>query len=175
MTLETIQQKANESRSKTRRELLGSIAITLIVVATSVFGMLRGASIGIRLVFAFATLWALAGQFLLHRGMWSGSQPPDPTLSTGLEFYRQEIEKRQRLVPRVLRWSFGPVILSLGALIVVLVNIAKGSNLTGRAVMPFLSVLGIWIIAFFVKRLREERKLLREVDELNDLGKVGTR
>ncbi|MDW5265257.1 MULTISPECIES: hypothetical protein [Acidobacteriaceae] len=148
--------------------------MTLIVVAISAFGILRGSGIGTRLVFVLATTWAFAGQFLLHRGMWSASPPPDPTLSTGLEFYRHEIDKRQRLVRRVLQWSFGPVILSIGALIVVLGKIAKGSSLPISAVMPFIALIGIWIIAFFVRRLREQRKLLLEINEMNDIGKVGT-
>ena len=37
----------------------------------------------------------------------------DAAFSTGLEFYRREIERRRYLYGRVLPWSFGPVVLSV--------------------------------------------------------------
>lgn len=172
MTLETIRQKVSESRSKTRRALFGSVATVLIVVAISVFGMQHGSSTGIRILFAIAIAWVLAGQSLLHRGMWLASLPADATLSTGLEFYRREVERQQEVVRRVLQWSFGPVILSIGTLIVVLVEMAKGQSLPIRAVMPFAMLFGIWIVAFFVLRSREQRKLRLEIDALSDEEKT---
>jgi len=172
MTLETIRQKASESRSKTRRELFGSIVMALIVVAISVFGILHGSNTGIRVVFVLAIVWALAGQILLHRGMWPASLPVEATISTGLEFYQQQIERQQNLVRRVLEWSFGPVILSIGNLIVMLVEIARGRSLRISAVMPFVTLVVIWIIAFFVFRSRDQRKLRSEIDELRHIEKA---
>ena len=175
MTLETILQKAGESRSKTRRELFGSIAMALIVVAISVFGILHGSNAGIRVVFVLAIVWALTGQILLHRGMWSESLPDEATVSTGLEFYRRQIERQQDLVSRVLEWSFGPVILSIGTLVVMLVEIARGRSLRISAVAPFATLVVIWIIAFFVLRSRDQRKLRLEIDELSHIEKAGRR
>ena len=172
MTLETIRQKASESRSKTRRELFGSIVMALIVVAISVFGILHGSNTGIRVVFVLAIVWALAGQILLHRGMWPANLPVEATINTGLEFYQQQIERQQNLVRRVLEWSFGPVILSIGNLIVMLVEIARGRSLRITAVMPFATLVVIWIIAFFVFRSRDQRKLRSEIDELRHIEKA---
>jgi len=172
MTLETIRLKVSESRSKRRRALLGSIATVLIVVAISVFGIKHGSSTGTRILFAIAVAWILAGQSFLHRGMWLASLPANATLSTGLEFYRREVEGQQEVVRRVLQWSFGPVILSIGTLIAVLVEMAKGQGLPVRAVMPFATLIGIWIVAFFVLRSREQRKLRLEIDALSDEEKA---
>lgn len=166
MTLEMIRQRASESRSKTRRELFGSIATVLIVVAICGFGIYHASSAVVRLVFVAAIVWVLAGQGLLHRGMWSASGPADATLKTGLEFYRRELERQQDLIGRVLRWSFGPVILSVGTLIVVLVEMATGRSLPIRSVMPFGSLFVIWVVAFLVRRSRGQRKLRQEIDEL---------
>src|SRR5665213_1190465 len=80
MTLEMIRQKATESRTKTRRELFGSIATVLIVIGISVFGIHHASNAAVRIAFVFAIAWVLAGQGLLHRGMWSASQPADATL-----------------------------------------------------------------------------------------------
>lgn len=169
MTLEMIRQRASESRSKTRRELVGSMATVLIVLGVSAFGIEHTSYAVARLVFALAIAWALAGQILLHRGMWSASQPADGNLKTGLEFYRRELERQQDVIGRVLRWSFGPVILSIGTLIVVLVQMATGLSLPIRSVAPFASIFVIWIVAFFVRRSRGQRKLRGEIDALNDV------
>ena len=95
MTLEKIRQKARELHLKTRRELYGSIATPVIVIGMSGWGVGLTHDLALRLVFAFAIAWALAGQYFLHRGMWPATLPGDAALSTGLEFYRREI-KRQR-------------------------------------------------------------------------------
>jgi hypothetical protein len=168
MTLETIRQKASESQSKTRRELIGGIAITLIVVGISVLGMLWQSNAGTCVMFAIAIAWALAGQSFLHRGMWGAGLPADATLSTGLEFYHQQIKNRQAIVRRVLEWSFGPVILSIGTFVVVLVGIARGRSLPVTTVLPFSTLCVVWIVAFFLRRSREQRKLLREIDQLRN-------
>ena len=35
--------------------------------------------------------------------------------------------------------------------------------------VPFLALVVVWIVAYFVVRLREQRALQREIDELNNL------
>jgi len=52
---------------------------------------------------------------------------------------------------------------------------ATGRSLPIRSVMPFASLFVIWIIAFFVRRSRGQRKLRQEIDELKGVEKVGTR
>jgi Na+/melibiose symporter-like transporter len=168
MTLEMIRQKARQHRSKTRRELFASIAVVLIVVATSVFGILHG-SVGLRLVFSIAILWVLSGQIFLHRGMWQPGLPADATLSTGLEFYRRELKRQQDLIRRILRWTFGPVILSVGTLIVVLIEMARGWSKPISAIIPFTTLFVIWIILFFVLRSRNRRKIQREIEQLRNV------
>jgi hypothetical protein len=45
--------------------------------------------------------------------MWSMEMPADAGLSTGLQFCRDEIERRRTLLRRVLFWSLGPILLAL--------------------------------------------------------------
>jgi hypothetical protein len=169
MTLEMIRQKAREYRAKARRELAASVAIVLIVVAVSVFGIIHGSGAGTRMIFALAILWVLAGQAFLHRGMWQPGLPVDATLSAGLDFYRRELEQQQDLVRRILRWTFGPVILSVGSLIVVLIEMARGWSKPISAIMPFATLFVIWIILFFVLRSRNRKKLQREIEQLRSV------
>src|SRR5260221_8008706 len=89
MTLETIRRKARQLHAKTRRELLGSIAMPLAVVVFAGLGAAIFDDPLQRAVFALALAWALVGQFFLHRGMWSAMLPGDAALTTGIEFYRR--------------------------------------------------------------------------------------
>ena len=166
VTLEKIRQRARELHAKTRRELFTNIAITALVVAVSGPGMVRAHDAGVRFAFALAIVWALAGQYFLHRGMWTTILPGDAGLSTGIEFYRRELQRRSSLFRRVLQWSFGPLVVAVGAFILMLTGIAKSSGLSANKVLPFSTVFAVWIVAFFVFRSRNRRVLQREIEEL---------
>lgn len=165
MTLEKIRQKVRELRAKTRRQLLGNSATPLIVVALCGFAIKQFSTL--QPLFALPVAWSLAGLYFLNRGMWSAAMPGDAALSTGLEFYRREIERRRYLLRRALLWSFGPVLLTIGTFILALVQMA-GRRVFPNA-LPFLSLVVIWIAAYFVIRMREQRGLQREINALNDL------
>jgi len=114
-------------------------------------------------------VWALVGQYVIHRGMWAATLPGDAALSTGLEFYRREIERRRYLFRRALQWSFGPLVFAIGAFILRIMKIAIRDRVPLRNAMPFTVLVVIWIAAYFVVRMRGQRELQREIDELNDI------
>jgi hypothetical protein len=165
MTMDKIRQKARELRAKTRRQLLGNLAMLLIVVAFSGYGIIHFPVL--QPLFAFAIAWGLVGLFFLNRGMWSTAWPGDAGLSTGLEFCRQEIGRLHSLSRRVLVWSFGPVLLAIGAFILALAKSGEGGRGIFPKAMPFIAVVIIWVAVFFVVRMREQRRLQREADELD--------
>lgn len=41
--------------------------------------------------------------------------------------------------------------------------------------LPFVTLVGLWIVGYFVLRFREQRELDRELDELNNLASDGSR
>src|SRR3954464_15083813 len=88
MTIEEIGRRAQELHARTRRDLLTNIALTAIVIAIAGPGMVRAHDAVVRVAFALAIAWAMAGQYFVHRGMWSAILPGDAGFSTGLEFYR---------------------------------------------------------------------------------------
>ena len=175
MTLEKIRHKACELRAKTRRELFGSITGLLISIAISGPGMLRTDELGLRLAFALAIVWALAGQYFFHRSMWSATLPGDAALSTGFEFYRREVRRRRSLLGRVLQWAYGPVVLSISGLILVLTGVAENRGLSVRVVFPFCTAFAIWIVAVLFRRSQGQRELQREIDELANIEKESSR
>jgi len=120
-------------------------------------------------LFSFALAWSLVGLYFLNRGMWSTVMPGDAGLSTGLEFCREEIERRRNLLRRVLLWSLSPVLMAIATFVLALAMVGtKDKGLFPNAV-PFLALVVAWIMSYFVMRARELRELRREIDEWNDL------
>ncbi|MDA1313636.1 MAG: hypothetical protein O2968_09905 [Acidobacteria bacterium] len=88
------------------------------------------------------------------------------------------VEGKRRLFRNLLRWGLGPVILALAAFVWSIVRVgasSQGSHPTADAsrLFPqmalFLTLLAVWIIAVVVMRLRGQRELQREIDELDDI------
>ena len=120
-------------------------------------------------LFLFAVAWGLAGLYFLNRGMWSAVMPGDVGLKTGLQVCRLEIERQRDLVRRVLVWSFGPLMLAIATFVLALALVPTRERGIFPNGLPFLIVLVVWIVSFFVLRSREQRKLQREIDELKDI------
>lgn len=172
MTLLLIRQKVRELHAKTRRSMLANWAGPLAVGGFAAYGikLVHGLFPALEVAFVFAIAWSLAGVYFLNRGMWSEAMPGDAALSTGLEFYRQEIERQRALYGRVLLWSFGPIVLALAAFILFLVFVSGGRIFPNG--MPFLILIVVWIGAYFVIRMRARRELQREIDELNEIERA---
>lgn len=180
MTLEKIRQKTKELHAKTRQKLLGGMAVTLVVVGISGYGIASADVAVVRAVFAFAIAWSLAGQYFFNRGLWSAALPEDAALRAGIESYRREVERRRQHFGRVLLWSFAPVVLAIATLIVLIASF--GMRNRGMAfertllnMIPFLTLVVAWIVGVFVIRMRERRELQREIDELNDIERENKR
>ena len=172
MTLEKIRQKTQQLHAKTRWDLIKSIAGPLIVVAICGFAM-RFPDPVLRAMLAFAVAWSLTGQYFLNRGMWSATMPGDAALSTGLESYRREVERRRFLFSRIMLWQFGPVVFAIAILIVLIASLGTGNRgmPLKEALLkmsPFLALIVIWIAFVFVIRMRQQR----EIDELNDIERA---
>jgi len=164
MTLKLIRNKVQELHAKTRWELIRSTSSPLPVIAISVYAWIAEFRDPIVLTaFIVAIVWSLVGQYFIHRGMWSAKLPGDAALSTGLQFYRQEVERRRYLFNRVMPWAFGPTVLALGAFTLPLMTISIPK------MMPFLVLLGIWFVAMFFVRMGQQQELQREIDALNDI------
>ena len=166
-----IEQRSRKLRAKTRRGLLGTVAGPLIAGIFYAYSM--RAFPGLRQVlqppFAFAFAWGLAGLYFLNRGMWSAVMPGDLGLNTGLEVCRLEVERQCDLQRRSFVWSFGPVMLATATFVLALALVPSGAWGIIPNGVPFLIVLVLPIVSFFVKRSRERRELQRELDELKDL------
>jgi hypothetical protein len=177
MTTEKIRQKMRELHAKTRRQLLGTVAGPLAAVFFYAFAIQQFPSLQqvLRPLFALALAWSFVGLYFLNRGMWSAMMPGDAGFSTGLDFCRREIERRRRLLRHVLVWSFGPVLLAIGTFILALAMVGSRDRGIFPNALPFLTLVVVWIVGYFVVRLREQRELQREIDELDDIERENKR
>jgi hypothetical protein len=171
MTSKLIQSKARELHSKTRKKLLGMVAGPVAIGLSYALGIGEFPSAGhvLHPLFASALVWSLLGLYFLNRGMSSTVMPGDAGLSTGLEFCREEIERRRNLLGRALLWSLGPILLALATFVLGLTMVASKDRGLIPNGLPFLVLVGAWICGYFVLRERERRELTREIEELKDL------
>jgi hypothetical protein len=171
MISKLIEQRSRTLRAKTRRKLIGTVAGPLVAGFFYAYSMKEFPSLRqvLQPLFAFAVAWGLAGSYFLNRGMWSAVMPGDVGLNTGLEVCRLEIERQRDLVRRMLVWSFGPTMLAVATFVLALAMVSTRERGIIPNGLPFLIVLVVWIVSFFVIRLREQRELQREIDELKDI------
>lgn len=169
MTLVKVRQKARELHAKTRRQLLGTLTVPLVIALLYAFAINQFPSLRevLHPLFAFALVWSLAGLYFMSRGKWSEAMPGDAGFSAGLEFCRREIERRRDFFRGALLWFFGPVILAIGTFILALA-LAAGRKIFPNA-MPFMLLIVAWMVGYFVLRAREQRELQRAIDELQNI------
>ena len=87
------------------------------------------------------------------------------------------MERRRSLFGRVMLWQFGPAVFAVAVLIAVLVNLGIGPRALPAAgalrnMAPFLILIAIWVVSFFVLRMRQQRELQREIDELDAIQRT---
>jgi len=172
VTLERmIRRRAQELHAKTWWERLGSFSGPLIVAAFAWLGISIGYNPVPRAIFAIAGAWSVAGVYVLNRGGWPGRLAGDAALATGLEFCRKEIQRRLDFHRRFLLWLFAPIVLAIGALVVPAMGNGFQKGGTLAKMVPFLSLLVLWVIGIFVIRSWKWKAMQREIDELNDIEK----
>lgn len=172
MTLTLIRQRSRDLRARTRKKLLGTAAGPVAAAAFYLFGMKWFPALQpvLQPLFAAAFLWSIAGIYFLTRGMRAAEMPEAAGISSGLEFCLAEMERQRNFLGRVLWWSFGPVLFTIGTFVVALGTAAKGGIFPQA--LPFISLVVIWIVAYFVIRLREQQTLRREIAELLEMKKA---
>ncbi|MBN9660194.1 MAG: hypothetical protein J0H49_18545 [Acidobacteria bacterium] len=174
MTSKLIQMRARDLRAKTRKKLIGTIAGPIAVGVCYALGLWlfpRHASM-LHPLFLLALGWSLCGLYFLNRAMWSSVVPGDAGPLTGLEFCRAELGRRRQLLGRLLLWSLGPLLLSLGTFILAIgLSGTPGHSLLPNG-LPFLVLTAVWIVVYFGLRVKEQRELRMEIEELEEIGRA---
>ena len=171
MISKVIQQRTRDLRARTRRKLIGTVAGPLAAGIFYAYSMNEFPALRqvLQPLFAIALAWGLVGLYFLNRGMWPEMIPGDTGLKTGLEFCRLEMERQRDLVGRLLVWSFGPVMLAVATFILALAMVSTRERGIIPNGLPFLILMVAWIVSWFVIRLREQRGIQGQIDELKDV------
>jgi CDP-diglyceride synthetase len=111
--------------------------------------------------------------FQLHRRGSATSAPADLGLTTGLDFYRKELERQRTLLSGVWRWCLGPFVPGLAV-------ITLGAAITNPAHSPrawlfagsyaVVVAVAFWLVARLNQRCAG--RLQRQIDELNAAEKL---
>jgi hypothetical protein len=173
MTLVMIRHKTQQLHAQTRRALLNEIAASVFLISFYGVGIWWVHAAVLRAAFALAIAWTLAGQYFVDRGTLSSTAQLEVSLSTSLESYRREVERRRYISGRFILWSFGPIVLAIGALSTYLLTLVWNHGAWSHgylwSTMPFFTLLGLWFVGVFVLRMRHQRELQREIDQLNEV------
>lgn len=168
-----LRQRARDLRSKSRRELLNSIVLAVLIAAGSVYASMWTESPVARASFAVSAAWVLIGQFFLHRIKRQASPPEDTGLRTSVDSCRRELERHIRFDRGVHFWLGGPLILAFGTLIGTLVVAVGGRGVLVKMAGPVLALLVVWALGMVVFRRSQEREFRRAIEELDQIEREG--
>jgi hypothetical protein len=162
-------QKARDLQSKSRRELLNSLVVAVLIAAGSVYASIWTDFPLARISFAAAAAWVLMGQFFLHRTKSQAPPPQDAGLRTTLDSCRRELERHIRFDRGVHLWLGGPLILAFGTLLGLLVVAIGGEGMLVKMAAPVVPLLIAWALGMFAFRQSQEREFRRAIEELRQM------
>ena len=170
MSLEEIRRKAHQFHTKGRLKALTAIAIGIALCGVFAATSAKPQYLVLRIGWGILSLWALYGAYQAYKWIWPSGLAADATLSTSLEFYRRELERRRDYLRYIWRRSglwgcfTGLALVILPGLIASL----RAPRLLVNAV-PFFVLLTAWFVVFSSIRKRDQQNLQREIDELTAL------
>ena len=170
MSLDEIRRKAQKLQAKARLAALIWIALGLCLSVLFARTLAGAQDVVPRIGWGVLSLWGLYGVYQAYRWIWPGRLAADATLSTSLDFYRQELE-RQRDYNRHIWRKSGLTLAFLGLALVAGPALFKAIHSPGLLpnTVPLLVLVVVWFVAFFFAKKRNRQKLQQEIDELKAL------
>jgi hypothetical protein len=172
MSLDEIRRKAQKLQMKARLAALAWFVMGLLLCVFFARSSVKADAVVTRIGFGMLSLWGAYGAYQGYKWIWPGTLAADATLSTSLNFYRKELERRHDYVQHIWRRA-GLTFCFAGLAVVIvppLISVLRTPRLLVNAV-PFFVLLAIWLAVFFPMRKRQQRRLQQEIDELNALEK----
>ncbi len=166
MSADELRRKAQQRERKSRFEAAYSIIIGLALFAFFGWAFANAHEPAPRIGFGVLSLWGIYFAYKACKRIWQERPAPDAMLSTTLQSYRSELEKRrdyaQHIWRRVLTVCFVGMALVIGP---TLIKAFAAPRLLVNFV-PLFVLLAIWCAIFFPMRKRNQRKLEQEIEQL---------
>jgi hypothetical membrane protein len=167
MSASDLRRKALVRQSKARLEALSTIIIGIILCVVFAWSFARAHEMLARMGWGLLSLCMVYAAYHAYKWIWPQSLPEEAPISTCLEFYRRELERRRDYHHRW--WRSGlPLFLLLG---MVMAGVGTGArNAPPHPLLnalPFFLILTIWAVAFLLMRKKLGREnLQQEIEEL---------
>jgi hypothetical protein len=173
MSLDEIRRKAQQHRRKILRRNGREYVAAAFVVAIFGYYIWHFHEWFMRIGSGLVIAGAVYVVFQLHRRGSAASAPADLGLTTGLDFYRKQLERQHALLSSVWRWYLGPFIPGLAV-------ITLGAAISNLARSPYAWMFAgsyaavVAIFFFLIARLNQRGadRLQRQIDELNAAEKL---
>jgi hypothetical protein len=174
MSVDEMRHRAQRFQMKARFIVAYSIVLGLSVCFFFAWNSARAHEVLPRMGFGLLSLWGIYAAYQAYKWVWPRTLAPDAAVSTSLEFYRGELERRRDYTRHVWRRS-GLTFCFLGLAMVVvppLITALDNPRLLLNAA-PFFVLLFVWFVAFFFQKKRGQKKLQQEIDELRTFEREG--
>lgn len=165
MSIDELRSMAAKFHRRIRRRNLIEQAAALYVVIVFGVGFVKTPQLVPRIAAALAIAGAL--YVALHLQRWGASKPlpADMGRASGLEFYRQELERQRDLLRGIWKWYLGP--LAPGLVLFTIYRIATAQPIGGLPPVVYaVTGLAIFCAAGWVNQ-RAARRLEKRISELD--------
>lgn len=162
-----VNRRAQELYSKTRSEIIMSIAGVIVFIATVSWRFHSAQNWFQQVGFALVIAWVLISAYRFRDRIWRASPGEDAIARPGLEYYRKELERRRDHLKTMWLW-YGPVLLACLIFVATLVGMAISFDRLLK-VLPFLSLLVVWLAMGSRIRQRQVKAIQQEIEEMDVL------
>ena len=167
MSVNEMRLRARRFQRKARFQVVYSIAIGLSICVFFAWYSVRSHEVLSRVGFGLLSAWGVYAAYQAYKWIWPRNFRPGAPVSTSLEFYRSELERRRDYRLHVWRRSgltFCFVGLGLALTPAFIAALDKPRVLLNA--VPLFVLLAVWVVAFFYGKQRGKHKLQQEIDEL---------
>jgi hypothetical protein len=159
-----LNRRARHLHVSTRSDIVASIVAALFLVAVLAWRLPSAGFALPTIGIALAALW-IAITVLKLRRLIRGTAPQPDTASTGIAYYRRELEIRRDHLRNAWLWH-GPLLLAA----VLFVASFAGRGYPGmdrfRSAAPLFAILVLWVAVATRRRFRQAADIEREIDEI---------
>ncbi|HEY7337693.1 MAG TPA: hypothetical protein VH639_22565 [Bryobacteraceae bacterium] len=167
MSANELRYRALQRQSKARLEARSSVIIGLVLSVFFAWTFTMAHTVLARTGWVLLSLWGIYAAYHAYKWVWPWNLPQDAPISTCLEFYRRELERRRDHLRRRW-WRSGLPFLLLGmAMVIVGTGAQNAPPHPLLNALPFILLFAIWAVAlvFMNKKLGREN-IQQEIEEL---------